>query len=110
MPGAFWRWRNSQRPLRAFRFPALPVLLYPENLLQPIGMVRPKEKLLYSRGLLKKKTFPSSIRGRESLGQPSRALLPFLLKNHSPVDIGSGRRLFRSNKSNPNNGIAGLLL
>src|SRR4030042_231454 len=108
MPVAVLPWKNSQRPLRASRFLALPTPHYPENPLRPTGMPRPKGRLLYFNGLLKKKNFPSYIKERENRGQPSRALLPFLLKNPFPVVIILRRRSFRLNRNNPNNGTVGI--
>src|SRR5512139_1228255 len=104
MPGAFWPWRNSQKPLRTFPFLAPPVPLYLQNLLLQIGTPHPKGRLLYYHGLLKRKTFPSSIKEQGSPGQRSRALLPFPLRDHFQVVIKLRRRSFRSSRKNQSNG------
>src|SRR5512139_1287952 len=108
MLGVFWLWRNSQKPLRTFRFLVPPVPPYPENPLRPSGMFRPKGRLLYYHGLLKRKTFPSSIKEQGSHGQRSRALLPFPLRDHFLVVIRLRRRSFRSSRKNQSIGAAGI--
>src|SRR5512139_670218 len=108
MLGVFWLWRNSQKPLRTFRFLVPPVPPYPENPLRPSGMFRPKGRLLYYHGLLRRKTFPSSIKEQGSHGQQSRVLLLFPLRDHFLVVIKLRKQLFRSSRKNQSNGATGI--